>query len=84
MSEHETAQDGYLSEDRNAQLRREAAPPCRDCRHYLVKDSFALGTITKACEAVDLAAKNGHILSGIMLRLALTSPCPEHATLQDG
>ena len=79
MAEQQIARrDYYLSDDREAELRRAAPLTCRHCQKYAVKDSFILGTPPiETCGAVDLTAPNGPILSSIMLRLAMQGSCPE-------
>lgn len=69
--------DGYLSDDREAQLRRAAPEPCRDCRRYTVRESWVLEGVQEGCGAVNEEAPNGNVVAALMLRMAkLEGACP--------
>jgi hypothetical protein len=79
MLAHDT---GDLCEDRESELRKEAPPPCRDCRRYQARESLFRARPIQVCGAVDKHAPNGQVVSGLMLRIAaLAGDCPEREGL---
>lgn len=68
--------DGYLSDDKEMRLRQAAATPCRDCRHYTIRESWVLEGTQEGCNRVNTEVPNGEVVAQMMLRLAALSPCP--------
>lgn len=69
--------DGYLSDDREMQLRLAAPAPCRDCRRYTVRESWVVEGIQEGCSVVNEDVPNGNVVATLMLRIAkLEGACP--------
>lgn len=67
---------GYLSDDRELQLRHRAPVPCRVCRHLVAKDSFVLNHPLLYC-AVPGEGEQAEIVGRILMRLAEGGRCDE-------
>lgn len=67
----------YLSDDAETRMRLASPPPCRECRHLLIRRSFILDHDLKLCEA----AGDNEILGRILLRLAESGRCDEASPL---